>query len=420
MTFILRDRVKVYTNTSGLGAISLDQALEGYQSFSAVGNNNQTYYNISNNVDWETGIGTYNSSTNTLSRDTVISSSNSDALVNWSAGSKVVSIPFPALASPGSNATADNSSISTDLVVWNNLQKKLYKSINAGSAFDNQGVGGIVSTYSLVYIGSGAYVGGVLAPNGDIHFVPAQADRGQKINTITGVVSTYSLVYTVGSGGAYSGGVLAPNGDIHFVPSWADRGQKINTITGVVSTYSLAYTITGAYYGGVLAPNGDIHFVPRSANRGQKISSSGVVSTYSLVYTGGGYLGGVLAPNGDIHFVPQSNRGQKINTITGVVSTYSLVYTAGNYSGGVLAPNGDIHFVPQLANRGQKINTITGVVSTYSLVYTGDFAYSGGVLAPNGDIHFIPLYANRGQKISTCPAIPFDIDICLSSFYNKF
>ena len=85
-------------------------------------------------------------------------------------------------------------------------------------------------------------------------------------------MSTYSLVYTVAN--AYAGGVLAPNGDIHFVPYSANRGQKISA-SGVVSTYSLVYTVANAYYGGVLAPNGDIHFVPSSANRGQKISTMG-------------------------------------------------------------------------------------------------------------------------------------------------
>jgi hypothetical protein len=125
------------------------------------------------------------------------------------------------------------------------------------------------------------------------------------------VISTYSLVYTVDS--AYSGGVLASNGDIHFIPRKASRGQKISP-EGVVSTYSLVYTVADTYSGGVLAPNGDIHFVPRKANCGQKISPEGVVSTYSLVYTtADAYYGGVLASNGDIHFVPYSaNCGQKI------------------------------------------------------------------------------------------------------------
>jgi hypothetical protein len=70
--------------------------------------------------------------------------------------------------------------------------------------------------------------------------------------------------------GTYYGGVLAPNGDIHFVPRNAEVGQKI-AFNGTVSTYSLVYTIIDAYAGGVLAPNGDIYFVPNSAVVGQKL-----------------------------------------------------------------------------------------------------------------------------------------------------
>jgi hypothetical protein len=75
------------------------------------------------------------------------------------------------------------------------------------------------------------------------------------------------------SSGAYHGGVLAPNGDIHFVPLAANVGQKVSA-AGVVSTYSLIYTTTDAYLKvEYLAPNGDIYFIPISANRGQKIST---------------------------------------------------------------------------------------------------------------------------------------------------
>jgi len=84
----------------------------------------------------------------------------------------------------------------------------------------------VISTYSLVYTTANAYTGGVLAPNGDIHFVPYSASVGQKISS-EGTVSTYSLVYT-NAAGAYVGGVLAPNGDIHFVPLAASVGQKIS------------------------------------------------------------------------------------------------------------------------------------------------------------------------------------------------
>jgi hypothetical protein len=276
---------------------------------------------------------------------------------------------------------------------------------------------GIVSTYALVYTTSGAYYGGVLAPNGDIHFIPGSASVGQKISS-SGVVSTYALAYT--GTNVYFGGVLAPNGDIHFIPENASVGQKISS-SGIVSTYALVYTTSGAYSGGVLAPNGDIHFIPGSASVGQKINSSGIVSTYSLIYTtSGAYLGGVLAPNGDIHFIPKNTPiGQKISSF-GVVSTYALVYTtSGAYYGGVLAPNGDIHFIPTNASVGQKINS-SGIVSTYSLIYTTNAAYLGGVLDGNGDIHFIPYEGQVGQKISILVDKPFSLALCCSPYLNKF
>ena len=159
----------------------------------------------------------------------------------------------------------DDSSLNSNS--WKEMQILMNKSVQAGSLFSKD----LVSTYSLVYTNaSGAYLSGILAPNGDIHFVPYAAAVGQKISS-GGSVSTYSLVYTKSSG-AYYGGVLAPNGDIHFIPYNAPVGQKISA-AGTVSTYSLIYTGPNAYIGGVLAFNGDIYFVPASAKVGQKIST---------------------------------------------------------------------------------------------------------------------------------------------------
>ena len=72
---------------------------------------------------------------------------------------------------------------------------------------------------------------------------------------------------------------------------------------GIVSTYSIN---NGGYYGGILSLNGDIHYTPTTASVGQKISSDGVVSTYSLIFSDalGAYIGSVLSPTGDIYFVP--------------------------------------------------------------------------------------------------------------------
>jgi hypothetical protein len=187
---------------------------------------NNTYYVIADATNFEVGIGTTSYDGGTLYRNTVLESSNSDALVNFSAGSKNVFVTFPAETTEGTVPTADDSSVGTDLVAWLNLKKQLDAGVVNGVPYANKGTNGIVSTYSLVYTATDAYYGGVLAPNGDIHFVPRSANRGQKISA-SGVVSTYSLIYTTGS--AYQGGVLTTNGDIHFVPFQAAVGQEIST-----------------------------------------------------------------------------------------------------------------------------------------------------------------------------------------------
>jgi hypothetical protein len=98
MALVLADRVKETTTTTGTGTVTLLGASTGFQSFSAVGNANTTYYTIAGQTgsEWEVGIGTYTSSGTTLSRDTVLSSSNSGSLVTFSSGTKDVFVTYPA------------------------------------------------------------------------------------------------------------------------------------------------------------------------------------------------------------------------------------------------------------------------------------------------------------------------------------
>ena len=98
MAFVIKDRVRETTATTGTGTVTLAGAVSGYQAFSAIGNGNTTYYCIAGQGtnEWEVGIGTYTSSGTTLSRTTVLSSSNSGSLVNFSAGTKNVFVTYPA------------------------------------------------------------------------------------------------------------------------------------------------------------------------------------------------------------------------------------------------------------------------------------------------------------------------------------
>jgi hypothetical protein len=100
MALVINDRVKETSTTTGTGTFNLAGAETGYESFvSGVGTGNTTYYAIELNSanQWEVGIGTVTSgSPDTLSRDTIISSSNSDAAVTFSAGTKNVFCTLPA------------------------------------------------------------------------------------------------------------------------------------------------------------------------------------------------------------------------------------------------------------------------------------------------------------------------------------
>lgn len=96
MPLIVKDRVMEISSTTGTGTITLGGAVTGYQAFSVIGNGNTTYYAIDNGTEWEVGIGTYTASGTTLSRDTVLESSNSGSLVNFSAGVKTVFVTYPA------------------------------------------------------------------------------------------------------------------------------------------------------------------------------------------------------------------------------------------------------------------------------------------------------------------------------------
>ncbi len=115
MALILADRVKVRSRSTGLGDFTLENVVEGFQSFAAIGDGNETYYGITDLVgNWEIGRGTYTASGPSLSRDTVISSSNAGSKVNFAAGSKNVFCTFPS-SSLQSVATGASDRLSTGL-----------------------------------------------------------------------------------------------------------------------------------------------------------------------------------------------------------------------------------------------------------------------------------------------------------------
>ena len=99
MALVLNDRVKQTTTTTGTGTVTFASAVTGFETFAqGIGNSNTTYYAIFNGgtAEFEVGLGTLNANSTTLTRSSIISSSNSDGAVNFSSGTKDVFCTLPA------------------------------------------------------------------------------------------------------------------------------------------------------------------------------------------------------------------------------------------------------------------------------------------------------------------------------------
>ena len=124
MALVVNDRVKETSSTTGTGTLDLAGAVQDFEGFVAgIGTGNTTYYSIVNTGtgEFEVGLGTVtDASPDTLSRDTIISSSNSDSAVNFSAGTKDVFCTLPASKAVVEDANNDVT-LPANLTVGANL-----------------------------------------------------------------------------------------------------------------------------------------------------------------------------------------------------------------------------------------------------------------------------------------------------------
>lgn len=150
MALVVKDRVQETSTTTGTGTFTLAGAVTGFQSFSVIGNANTTYYAIVGGSEWEVGLGTYTSSGTTLSRDTILESSNGGTAVNFSAGTKNVFVTYP--AEKATYQDANGTAIAPQLSASNGLVENAntvsvnytiqtnYNAMSAGPVTVNNGI----------------------------------------------------------------------------------------------------------------------------------------------------------------------------------------------------------------------------------------------------------------------------------------
>ena len=293
MAFVIKDRVKETTTTTGTGTVTLLGAVSGFEAFSAIGNTNTTYYAIVHQSadEWEVGIGTYTASGTTLARTTVLSSTNSDAAVDFAAGTKDVFVTYPA-------------------------DKAVY--VSASPAFIDVSVGGSLTGVSATFTNhvsaNTLAVVGATSIGGALSGVSATFSNHVSVNTL-GVVGITSI------GGSLVG-TSATFGDHVSVSSFA--------ATGIVSV------------GGSL--------VGTSATFGDHVSVSSMAVTGNVTaanfYGGGANLTGVQATSAAL--ATNVSGGYAVLTsaqIRGDVSVGGVLFvnaTAG-IGVGVAAPLAQVH-----------------------------------------------------------------------------
>lgn len=248
MALVLNDRVKESTTTTGTGTVNLGGAATGFETFVAgVGNSNTTYYCIAGQgtAEFEVGIGTVtDASPDTLSRTTILSSSNSDSAVNFSAGTKDVFCTLPAsktirevdtaLNTPtGTTAQRAGSPAAGDLR-FNTTTSKFEG--YSGSAWGDIGVGNFLVTNTFTGDGS------------DTTFTisNAVADENNLLVFIDGVFQAQN-VYSI-SGTTLTFATAPANSRVITVYSALNNIQGANvvkaTMTGDNSDTTLALGVT--------------------------------------------------------------------------------------------------------------------------------------------------------------------------------
>jgi hypothetical protein len=113
MALALNDRVQQQGTANTTVSFTLTASVAGFQSFAVIGNGNTTYYSATDaSGNWEVGIGTYSTTGPTLTRTTILSSSNSNTAVTFS-GTVNVFVTYPSEKSVNLDGSDNVSALGT-------------------------------------------------------------------------------------------------------------------------------------------------------------------------------------------------------------------------------------------------------------------------------------------------------------------
>lgn len=382
MAIVIKDRVKETTTTTGTGTITLAGAVSDYQAFSAIGNGNQTYYCIDSGSAWEVGIGTYTLSGNTLSRDTVLSSSNANALVNFGTGAKTVfcTIPAGVALNPKAGSGAARIALIGDSLLDNTYGKSVCDQspnsvyVSGGIAyFKTTAAGAFSATVGMpikIYCGGDPTLSAVL--NGANTFVLS--------NNTTTKVTTCSATYA---------GQTMPDGDYsagYTLGTTTFLSAAINfTGTGTITVQSSANISANS----VISVDSEQMYVSAVSGNTLTISTRGMYGTTAVIHSNS-------APVAS--YTPWSIVDTSIERDNGNIWAYlkgalrGRFYVTGNYCMGGSTTSLGIAWLPKI---------IAGAPFDYALIQYGTNDCKGATSAATATSMAASAIANITTIVNT-------------------
>jgi hypothetical protein len=422
------DRVRETSVTSGTGAVSLAGAVTGYQSFAgSVGNGNSCYYCVSDQsgANWEVGVGAYTASGSTLSRTTVLASSNAGSLVSFGSNAKDVFVTCPAIILD-EIATGGGTVTSVSIVTAN-------------------GVSGAVAnptTTPAVTLALGAITPSSVAATGTVTGSNLSgANTGNQTITLTTDVTgsgTGSFAATVGAIGGKAvvlGGALTTAGAFTTTLTVTANtnvtlpvsGTLVNTaVTTLSSLASIGTITTGVWNGATIAvanggtgdasltayallcggatTTGAIQSIASVGTSGQVLTSNGAsaLPTFQAPATAGTVTSvSVVSTNGFAGAVATATTTPAITlttTVTGIIKGNGTAISAAASGTDYVIPSGSITGTAAnvtgtvvVANGGTGDTSLTaytllcgGTTSTAAIQSVASTGTTGQVLTSNG------------------------------------
>lgn len=427
MSIVIKDRVKETSSIIGTGPILLDGAQTGYQAFNVIGNGNKTFYCIADQIgsNWEVGIGTYNSSINSISRDTVLASNNNGNLVFFNPGFKDVFVTYPAenalyvneLGSTSISGAFSSGSISTGDLTYTGT-------LTGSSGIMNIGSG-------QLYKNASGYVGiGTTSP-----FSPA----GYGALTINGSTGSILSAYSAGAETArlQSTTTSTSFGTITALP--------LQILTN--ATERMRIDPTGNVGIGVTSMASTLHVSASASLPGTPIIGDSAAATYTSVASRNSNASGIpgISLNSNLAWTTSKSTGQiRFDGLTtlSTYTVYSSIYSISGTNTTTGAPT-DMLFttsdgtatavermrINSVGNLGLGIATITPYASTatnrtlqlnntsnanteirLTNVITGTGASIGGLIQQAGNDMYVWNASNSFMSLGTNAAERMRID----------